>query len=256
MRMKRFAVAGLLAAATVLAPMVAAAAELLTNGGFEAGFSEDPLLDDGWTESPVDALARGLVNTTGLSHLFLQPGQAVHLGPHSFALNSNGQPVETAGGAPYAIQYDPTDGYQFAALLAPSQFYPVTISQSFTVGRGANFTGSAAFIGRDSDQFNDSAFVTLYGPQGFQRTLFSASLSQLGPFGYTPWTRLSASLTTPGVYRLVASVTNGGDEFNSSRLLLDGFGVSTVPEPASWALIIGGFFGAGIVLRRRRRHTA
>ena len=34
--------------------------------------------------------------------------------------------------------------------------------------------------------------------------------------------------------------------------LLDGVSLTTVPEPATWAMMIMGFFGLGAVLRRRR----
>lgn len=51
-----------------------------------------------------------------------------------------------------------------------------------------------------------------------------------------------------------------GDPFMSFRLIVDdhleSFSMAGAPEPGSWALMLTGFFGAGLALRSRRRALA
>ena len=42
------------------------------------------------------------------------------------------------------------------------------------------------------------------------------------------------------------------DPDGGAFVVLDGVSLTTVPEPATWAMMIMGFFGLGAVLRRRR----
>ena len=54
----------------------------------------------------------------------------------------------------------------------------------------------------------------------------------------------------------VAAITGSGStrQLRDFRASVGGvIGAAAVPEPATWGLMIGGFFGTGSVLRRRRR---
>lgn len=242
MRFKGLFPAAAAAALLGLAHAPAQAVELLQNGGFESGFAEGG--GDFWSKGPADALSGGLISTTGATAFYLQSGQAVVLGPDSTL-------VEVAGD-PYAINYRQREGAQFAVLMAGDQDVFTTVSQSFTVNGRARFRGFAAFLGRDYAEFDDSAYVKIFGPDSSETPLFSASIASLGDYGYTPWTSLLAVVEGDGVFTVEAGVVNRLDEENPSRLLLDGFSVTTsVPEPATWAFMIAGFGAAGAALRRR-----
>ena len=56
---------------------------------------------------------------------------------------------------------------------------------------------------------------------------------------------------TSALSTLTLSSTDNG----SGGVFFDGLSVTAVPEPATWALMIGGFGMAGALLRRQRRMT-
>jgi hypothetical protein len=78
--------------------------------------------------------------------------------------------------------------------------------------------------------------------------------------GVTPLASLSSvstTFSTTGTVTLAANevfgfiIDKGSFYFNDSTSMA--FSISAVPEPATWAMMIGGFGVAGIALRRRRR---
>ena len=128
------------------------------------------------------------------------------------------------------------------------------MSQTFTTG-GGWLSGWAAFLDEDG-QYNDFAFVRVYNDDGFNSELFRSNAFSVAPLGYTPWTRFYRQLGA-GTYTLEAGIGNATDNFETSYLLLDSFAVTaTIPEPASWAMMILGFFGLGAALRRRQSGLA
>jgi hypothetical protein len=148
--------------------------------------------------------------------------------------------------------YKPKDGVLLGVIQANPNTTPNTITQTFTT-IGGLFSGFAAFLGED-DIGNDYGFVRLYegaDTTGVFTELFYADIDGVGDFGYTEWTGFS-KVIGKGVYTLQAGVANGSDGFLPSFLLVDKFRVSEVPEPSTWALMLTGFLGLGVMLRRRR----
>jgi hypothetical protein len=83
-------------------------------------------------------------------------------------------------------------------------------------------------------------------------------------FGGSPidsfaWGAFNPEPDPPGRW-LAGSVAFGGDPFMSLHVTLDGhtatFSPESVPEPATWGLMLVGFFGAGLALRSRRAAVA
>lgn len=200
-------------AAMLAVAPLAAQASTLVNGGFEGGLT-------GWTADT------GLVQTPGVFYQRDADNNAVLPG------------------------YDPVEGWLFAAIQADQPDTPVLLSQSFWTSGGV-FSGWAAFVGEDIEGFDDYGFVRIFDAATSQ-TLFSTGIAALGDYGATPWTFFSVDLA-PGTYTIEAGVANGFDDVNPSFLLVDGFAMADVPEPAAWALMLAGFFGAGAALRRRRQ---
>ena len=151
-------------------------------------------------------------------------------------------------------QYDTQQGFYLAAMQAgDTAGEAVLLSQTFETA-GGFFSGSAAFLGEDFLGFNDRGFVRIFSDTTDVQLFFS-DISQVGAFGYTPWTKFTALLAA-GTYTVEAGVTNVGDGFNPSFLLVDDFRMTGVAEPATWALMLAGFFGLGSALRRRRAQAA
>lgn len=205
------------AALALASAATSASAAVIRNGSFE-----DIVLD--WTANP------GLVQT---------PGQYDHL--------VNGQLV---------YEFLPKDGSHLGVIQAGEADEEVTIMQTFTT-KGGIFSGWAAFSARDGlfldDDVlygNDRAFVRLTH-NGTVIDLFNSNVAAVGDYGYTPWTQFSIFLDA-GDYMLEAGVVNPYDNLNASILVVDAFNLAEVPEPSTWALMIGGFGLAGAALRRRR----
>ena len=209
MRLKA-SIAAWAAAAALLGPAAAQAAAF-TNGSFEENL-------DGWTTDDM---------LVSIPFVF----------DHRDAANAPDQ------------EYNPVDGFFFAAMLADQGDAPVTLSQTFTTDGGV-FSGWAAFLAEDALPLNDGGYVRIFNAST-NVVLFSSDIAAVGDYGFTPWTHFSTRLAA-GEYTIEAGVTNGSDEFNPSLLLVDNFSLTPVPEPASWALMIAGLGGVGALVRRRR----
>lgn len=78
--------------------------------------------------------------------------------------------------------------------------------------------------------------------------------------GYTGWIQANYSIVDEGNYTLVFGVTNWSDSGYQSGLAFDGLTIDDepidptppVPEPATWAMMIGGFALVGSTMRRRK----
>jgi len=145
--------------------------------------------------------------------------------------------------------YWPTEGNYFAVVTAGDQSVYTTLSQTFTVTTRSSVTGNTAFLGFDVLPNNDDGYVKLIGASGAQ-TLFSASIASVGAFQSTGWQSF-ATIVDPGTYALQFGVENIGDNQLSSQVLADNISVSPVPEASTWAMLLVGFAGLGMVAGRR-----
>jgi hypothetical protein len=69
----------------------------------------------------------------------------------------------------------------------------------------------------------------------------------------SPWTTYSFWFTTIAPGRLSFMDLSGGN--NNVGNLLDNVTVSAVPEPSTWAMMVLGFFGLGLIAHRRRSQS-
>ena len=79
--------------------------------------------------------------------------------------------------------------------------------------------------------------------------------------GHTGWIQATYSITEAGNYTLVFGVTNWTDDLYDSGLAFDGLTIDDnpipeYPEPATWAMMIGGFVLVGAGLRHRKATVA
>ena len=131
-----------------------------------------------------------------------------------------------------------------------------TLSGTFTTDNGltallsTSLTVSGGSLGLNGVTFNDNSYIaagTVNLPNSFYLYAPSTVDKSLSLFFASPLTLSGATLT---------GASTNYQQFVGSRTLVSGSVVGTavgaVPEPASWALVIGGFGLLGAGLRRAR----
>ncbi len=152
----------------------------------------------------------------GLASISLTAGQA-------FTVSSSTDDLWSAGALP---RYSDADG------LTGPRFATATDDSGQPVGTqiGANF-------GLHNQNSLSAPFGTLVGEIGGVFQVLGAN------FAGNAW--------NTGTLNLFYWDSNNGDNFGRIA-----FNINAVPEPATWAMMIGGFALTGAALRRRRRDTA
>lgn len=133
---------------------------------------------------------------------------------------------------------------------------PVTTSQTIT-GLSTGTTYAVSFIMASEYNLQDSLRVSVNGGPG---TLFSAGPYNPGGFNGGFWTNWESKQ-----FNFTAAGTSATIQFDTVGLNTGGYDVGldnvsisalSVPEPATWAMLIIGFGGSGMILRRRRDQLA
>ena len=119
-----------------------------------------------------------------------------------------------------------------------------TLTRVFNLTAGSTLTGSVGFQANDYLPYNDDAYLSING-----NNLFTSSVAAVGAFGNSGWQTFAFTAPTTGSYTLQLGVTNRTDNNFGSAAVLDAL---SVPEPAAWTLMIGGFGLAGMAMRRKR----
>ena len=162
----------------------------------------------------------------------------------------------------FGEHYLPTGGSYFAQLTAGVDVGVYSLlSQTFTLSGTGTVSGDAAFLAFDSAPFNDDGYVRILNADtgALVYSLFASDVNTVGDFGHTDWTHFTSGSLGAGTYTLEAGVRNNPEDTDNSvpsELIVDSFSVASqggdaVPEPAGWMLMIAGFGGLGVMLRRR-----
>lgn len=221
---------------------------LPTNGYIYPGYSG--AYYSNYATSPVPATYgswtfQGTVGNTGISAS--TAGAALANGP-----NPSG-----AGGQWYNGYPEPANApsAQFAALQGTA-----SLSQSFTTAGGtldlmwesAGRPGNGTNAGdQNYDVVISSDPVSTYGPYSTTDTITPT----FGPgSAFTTYSQTITGLAA-GTYTLTfqgLDTLTGGDQTS----FIDNVSLTAVPEPATWAMLLLGFFGIGFMARGSRRKDA
>lgn len=215
--MKKTYILGAIAALTVAVPSIAA--NLIANGGFENGF-------DNWT-----------VTTAG-------GGSA----PVAIAYNQAGQyPVGAYGEAIPT----PVNGGTSAAYFSSDTASPHSLSQIVDVAANTTYTLSFDYYVPQNGYNNpfDAQLSFLIDGAAAGSSLIAGSGS-LSPLTWYTFSTTFTSGDTGGATPLAFEFRGLGS--TAADFAIDNVSMTAVPEPATWALMIGGFALAGMQLRRRK----
>ena len=259
----------LLLASTLLigATINAAAAPMLVNGGFEdhvstytartqfgadfGGFGGQGVT--GWTATGFSLYYFGGTQTSvSAANSYSDPLTYFRNGTTSGANAGNSGP---------AVPVSPNGG-NFIALDGDSSFQCGTgckspgasISQTVT-GLTAGQRYDVSFYWAGTQLINRNGPTTERMAVTFGGDQRSTNTVSVAPGGFSGWMQATLRFTANSASEALTFLSYGTPEGLPPVALLDGVSVTaTVPEPASWALMIAGLFGLGWAVRRHQTH--
>ena len=234
-------------AAIAFAAPSQAATNLVTNGSFEqTGLSGNFEFDANYAAGA--GKLTGWSSTGGYNILYHSSNANTAAG------NAAGQYAGTGREYLNASAASP-DGGNFVALDGDSAFASrmyqtvggLTVGKVYTL----SFYYAAAQIASRSGGPVTESITASFGTDSYTTptlTLASPATS------YSGWNFVSTSFTAKSTSQLLSFLSNGTPAGQPPVALLDGVKLAAaVPEPASWAMMIGGFGMIGAALRRSRR---
>ncbi|MDZ4370387.1 MAG: PEPxxWA-CTERM sorting domain-containing protein [Phenylobacterium sp.] len=230
--MKRIVFAAAAVAAMAFGGSALAATNLVTNGSFE----ESPL-GFAWTYSGSGA-------DVGAHPAVIIPYNSTA----SYPGGAFGEPIpadDSTSASPDAV------GDYAAYFVADNS--TEKLSQSFYLDPGLYTIGFSVYVPQNGyDNSGNATFVGMVAGEALANFTVDASTPQ-------NWVHYSgvANILVGGVYETSFTYTSGpapaGDFVVDRVYVVAGDQTGVVPEPGTWALMIMGFGGAGVALRRSRR---
>jgi len=234
----------IIAALTAAAPAVAAP-NLVQNGGFETTtLTHSSSFATYFTGS--NAVANWTTN--GYNLLFF-PGSATTTGGDTEYGAGNVKLHGPANGTANGFADSPSGGNFVAAdgafYVSPIQqmLTGLVVGKRYTVGFDWAAGQQLGFDGPTSEQWQ----VSLGGQT--QATAVWSNPSH----GFKPWSHEAFTYTATATTELLSFLAVGTPSGRPPFSLLDGVSTAAVPEPAAWALMLGGLGLVGGALRARRR---
>ena len=250
---KSTAVAALVGLALAFAGTGAKATNLITNGSFEQltggigqiGYNGSSLLT-GWTNgSTGGTLGYNFVYSTGSADTTGANGTSGNVklwGPGDGS--NNGLPATSPDGGNYIA----ADGaYQVAPIS--QTINGLTVNAQYAVSFYYAGAQQSGFTGTTTEAWD----VSLGG-----QTLDTATLNDAN-HGFTGWQYTTLTFTATSTSEVLSFLSAGTPNGEPPFSLLDGVSmtqVTTVPEPASAAMLLTGLMAIGVIVRRRQLNRA
>jgi PEP-CTERM motif len=148
--------------------------------------------------------------------------------------------------AAQSITFDPAapDG-SFSGMFGDTGLGAGAFTDTFNFNMPTGIGGATISSEFTTDQMNNIDFTSV---------AFDGHQLNIGSTGQVEFRSLVGLPVTNGPQTLVVSGTSGGNGSFAGTLSFSMAG-AIVPEPASWALMMMGFGGAGALVRARRRAT-
>ena len=260
MKSMALAAAGVIA---LLGTSAHATVNLVENGGFDAtnfvGSSQFGQLT-GTKAGPYGH--KGLYKVTDWStsaYAFLfKSGTADTTGAVDYIKNNHLKLWGPGDGSANGMPASSPDGGNFIGI---DPVFPVgadeSISQTITgLAKGAKY--ELTFYWAGAEQYLSSGATTegwtvSLGGGPTQSTITDHTPSH----GFSPWTKVTMDFQASSATEALKFLATGGPSATQPPfVLLDGVSLTSVPEPATWAMLLVGFLGVGFAARRRRTAVA
>jgi hypothetical protein len=193
----------------------------------------------------ASALAFALASLPATAGTLVNGGFENPIGPEWFVTPNAGRAMSITN--PAGITVTPCGGKWFGfadgGALAGS---PGSLTQTIALTAGQTVRGCVGFLGGDYLPFDDKGYFTVFDGDTTQH-IMDESISTVGDYGWTGWMPWSFTATITAAHTFELGMENIGDNVLTSWAVLD-----TVPEPATWAMLILGFGLVGHAARRRR----
>ena len=228
-----------LAAAAAMGALPAQAVNLVVNGGFEA-------TTNGKGQLGFNTNATGWTNVNGYTFLYT-PGTVDSSG--ALGESGNVSMWGTHNGGLNAFTNSPTGGN----FIAFDSAYKVTPLQQTIVGLVVGQKYELGFDWGAAQQFGFTGATTDQWQVSLGNETHSTAVINNVSHGFSGWMHQTFSFTATGASEVLSFLAIGTPAGVPPFALLDGVTLAAaVPEPSTWALMLGGVAVIGFIARRRR----
>ena len=228
-----------LAAAAAMGALPAQAVNLVVNGGFEA-------TTNGKGQLGFNTNATGWTNVNGYTFLYT-PGTVDSSGANGES--GNVSMWGTNNGGLNAIPNSPTGGN----FIAFDGGYKVTPLQQTIIGLVVGQKYDLGFDWGAAQQFGYTGATTDQWQVSLGNETHSTAIIANASHGFSGWVHQNFTFTATGASEVLSFLAIGTPNGVPPFALLDGVTLAAaVPEPSTWALMLGGVAVIGFIARRRR----
>lgn len=245
------------AAAMAAATPAVAAGNLIVNGDFEQ--TVDPITGTNLTSS-TQATTKNIVgwSSTGYNFIYLPSATATSgttadtTGAYTPEYTGRVQLWGPDNGSANGLTVSPTGGN---FIGADNNFEQGAVTQTITgLSAGAKYLLTFYWAAGQQSGFGGPTtenFKVRFGSQSFTTETVSTP-----SHGFTPWTKVTYGFNATASSQVLSFLAAGTPGGSPPFSLLDGVSLTAAPEPATWAVMLAGLAGVGLLVRRRRTPAA